>query len=596
MARNVFIALGGTGTKVAQALVNWLSLGLPFKFEEAGDGLRNVQGYCEESDALEIWRIDPDGACGAEDSLQAAVKNYRDLQSALGSDASRPGSSLWTLPVHYVPAQNAIDPTQIAGGKEQFSTARDIMRCPDGEVSSRILNLFYTAQDLDVDLRSGLYQKAFLGSALFQGVVERLDEDHVRAKAQESMRIFICGSLFGGTGASGIPVLAQRFMRKKQREKHDWVIGGCVLGPYFMIPTPKMPELPKSWKALGEGVIINDLLDRGMSKQEVDDLVAEVCRSNPGRPEAEVRKILGGYYADMAQVKVRAAASLAFYSDEQLREKFFDRLYLVGDPTEFTRNHAPFSNGGRDQKNPSFAHEYVAALAAADFFSAAGKGPLKGDGRKAFVVPVSSHPLEALRDNIRFSDLPRLGNGLRPDHWLLAAAALRQLCFHQSAHIGDYASIDSKDYDLLEKCLKPENVPAFKAAFDAFAGQLGLALQSFMEPEAVGGGSQAYAGDYQNRTVGWSADDREALRKIASLSQEIHESFFGAPETVLTLGGATLLLGETRYLKKGLVQDDALGRHMGLATKGLNLDPLTYFSFLLKSLYSGVAPSQGARS
>lgn len=592
MARYVFIALGGTGTKVAQALVNWLSLGLPLKFEDTGQGLRSAQGYWEESDALEIWRIDPDGACGAEDCLQSAVKNYHDIQASLGSDTSKPGSALWTLPVEYVPAVNAVDPTQIAGGKEQFSTVRDIMRCPDGEISSRILSLFYTSQDLDVDLRSGLYQKAFLGSALFQGVVDRIDEEHVKAKAQEAMRIFICGSLFGGTGASGIPVLAQRFMRKKEREKYDWIIGGCILGPYYMIPTPKMPELPESWKNLGDGVIINDLLDRGMSKKEVDDLVAEVCRKNPGRPEAEVRKILGGYYADMAQVKVRSAASLAFYSDEQARERFFDRLYLVGDPTEFTRNNAAFSNGGKDQRNPSFSHEYVAALSALDFFSAA-RGALKGDDKKPFSVPVSSHPLDALRDNLRFSDLPRLSNGLRADCWLMAAAAVRQLCFHQSDHIGDYASIDAKDYDLLEKCLKPPQVPPFKAAYDRFANLLGTVLGSFLEPDApTGGSSQAYSGDFQNRTVGWAADDRDAFQKFVSASQEIKESFTGAPKTAFTFGNSTLLLGETKYLKKC----DGLSRQMGLSTKGLTIDPLVYFSFLLKSLYDDVSPSDGPRS
>ena len=68
---HIFIAVGGSGTKVAEAVVNLLALGFPTRMSE--------NGLTSEGDVLEIWRLDPDGSSGAADALQRAIDNYNKM-------------------------------------------------------------------------------------------------------------------------------------------------------------------------------------------------------------------------------------------------------------------------------------------------------------------------------------------------------------------------------------------------------------------------------------------------------------------------------------------------------------------------------------
>ena len=73
--RNVFIAVGGSGTKVAEALVRLLAIGFPTRKE---NGILTSAG-----DSLQIWRLDPDLNSGAAISPGNSLKEYEELQSLL---------------------------------------------------------------------------------------------------------------------------------------------------------------------------------------------------------------------------------------------------------------------------------------------------------------------------------------------------------------------------------------------------------------------------------------------------------------------------------------------------------------------------------
>lgn len=74
--QNVFIAVGGSGAKVAEALIRLLAIGFPTKFDSTG--------YATSAgDDLQIWRLDPDSSSGAAQALQAAVTDYAQLLDSL---------------------------------------------------------------------------------------------------------------------------------------------------------------------------------------------------------------------------------------------------------------------------------------------------------------------------------------------------------------------------------------------------------------------------------------------------------------------------------------------------------------------------------
>jgi hypothetical protein len=68
--KNVFIAIGGSGAKVAEALVRLLAIGCPTR--------KQNDVYTSAGDTLQIWRIDADRSAGAAVALQNAIRQYED--------------------------------------------------------------------------------------------------------------------------------------------------------------------------------------------------------------------------------------------------------------------------------------------------------------------------------------------------------------------------------------------------------------------------------------------------------------------------------------------------------------------------------------
>src|ERR1051325_3225168 len=91
--RNVFIGVGGSGTKVAEALVRLVAIGFPTRKE---NGI-----LTSASDSLQIWRLDPDRNSGAAISLGNNLKDYEELQSLLNGNNKTPGvaSSRWAMDI-----------------------------------------------------------------------------------------------------------------------------------------------------------------------------------------------------------------------------------------------------------------------------------------------------------------------------------------------------------------------------------------------------------------------------------------------------------------------------------------------------------------
>ena len=93
---NVFIAIGGSGTKVAEMLVRLLGVGFP---TTSNDGI-----LTSANDTLEIWCIDPDRSSASLASLKNTVNDYVELQALLADPKTEAdqGRSGWSM---------AIDPT-----------------------------------------------------------------------------------------------------------------------------------------------------------------------------------------------------------------------------------------------------------------------------------------------------------------------------------------------------------------------------------------------------------------------------------------------------------------------------------------------------
>jgi len=188
----------------------------------------------------------------------------------------------------------------------------------------------------DMPLTQGYQGRAHIGSAAMLASLERdiggfdrrTTELVQMAKQDQDVRIFLAGSVFGGTGAAGFPTLARAINRIRsggnQAPNRDHVrVAGALMLPYFGF-------------------------------QDAAD------------PQANVVKA--------AELLPQARSALEYYDHLLANEPVFEQLYMIGWDQFFQlKYHEP---GKDEQKNPPFAPELIAAVAALDFFDAkASPGP-----------------------------------------------------------------------------------------------------------------------------------------------------------------------------------------------------------------------------
>src|SRR5262249_31361064 len=132
---------------------------------------------------------------------------------------------------------------------------------------------------------------------------------------------FLCGSLHGGTGACGVPVIGEylsTLKRKKENQNWDWNVGAGLLTPEWVPPQPPLGQLRDRVPSADE---ISDLVKAHADKPAFSGLTAE-------EKSKLVEQILLGFYAEPEAMEARARQGLAYYRDHAA--DYFDELYLVG--------------------------------------------------------------------------------------------------------------------------------------------------------------------------------------------------------------------------------------------------------------------------
>lgn len=197
----------------------------------------------------------------------------------------------------------------------------------DDPALGNLFDVLYTKSERKAELDVGFRGRPAIGAAVMSQVdLDSLDEQPWKdfiskiedeAGGGQTPNIFLCGSIFGGTGASGLPTLGRLIHNKLQKGKQvrDTVKLGCLyMLPYFRFT------------------------------------------AQPGKDE-EV-------YARSEQFLLNTEAALRYYGSQY--QNTFDAVYLLGN-----QNFSPvnFSLGKNTQCNDPHFIEFYAAIAAQQFIS-----------------------------------------------------------------------------------------------------------------------------------------------------------------------------------------------------------------------------------
>lgn len=540
MSKNVFIAIGGSGAKVAEALVRLLAIGFPTHTQ------KGVLTSAE--DTLQIWRVDPDLSAGAAAALNNAIKDYQELQKRL-SDGKSPNNiatSQWAMDIDVrVRELNPLELPRATESDNQEKTLRGILdsRYGDKQRSAPFLDPFYEPKDLEVKIDRGFYQKPFIGAAVMAVYADSLKEDStpggkeagLTAFYNNEVNFFLCGSLHGGTGACGVPILG-KFLgeRKKKNPNWGWRIGGSLLAPYCIPPDPPF----KARDGQDANEIPDHVLDDYINKFGDEPAFFELKQKEEKREL--VKQILRGFFADPQDMEARARQGLSYYKDHSA--DYFDELYLVGKPEPDKLK--VWSNGGQSQRNPLNSAEVVAALSALNFFSEANTG-----NPQAYIVGTSTQDLNSKKMKLYQLPTVKIGRGndleVDPEKVFLATAVLHHLLLQQIAwnkKAKEWTNIEGlKNYYISDELKKEDD----KAHFDAALALIANSMVSLVD-------------DREEIAIGWSGQDKSQLLPFLSaldadvkeMTKQVSTGWFGDdPRGSLELGQSLLKVSTKQFGK-----------------------------------------------
>jgi hypothetical protein len=292
-----FISIGGTGAKVMESLTHLC-----------------IAGLLPENERLFISAIDPDVGNGNLERTSTALNNFNVFQNfSVGND-----TTLFKNKISIV-RPFPFNPT---GHDKTLDDLIEFYHHNNSPVG-KLYEVLYTKKERDTTLNEGFRGHPSIGAAV---LAKKFDEgSKLTAQIEktigegDSVKIFLAGSVFGGTGAAGLPTIA-RLLRNNLADYADRIsIGGVLILPYFSFtPTDIKDEL--------------------------------FARSENFLPNTK--------------------AALKYYSE---RENLFDATYFVGDSVMTAVKE--FSVGSANQRNEAHIVELYSALAATDFYARPIKSP-----------------------------------------------------------------------------------------------------------------------------------------------------------------------------------------------------------------------------
>ena len=312
---NFVIAVGGSGAKLMQSLVHLGAAGLmpPTRNELLGQ------------------LVDPDENNGNVEECKSLVGTYKACKRMLELGNTDLFSAAINVDGPWTPLREGSVDTL----KEIFQYDR-LQRA--NSVEADLLDLFFENEELSMSIRQGFRGRPAIGATVLTEAVKFTDKPWSDIREQinrrgnlGSVRVLLAGSVFGGSGASGVPTLVRLLKEELADQMSHLDLGLILFLPFFQFrPVP------------GEAI-----------------------------------------QADPALFPMATAEALKYYYDGFLRS-YCHSIFCVGE--EIPSDVAVSAVGASEQKNEPHFVELIAGMAATRFYN--DQLPLQGErllvaGRKA---------------------------------------------------------------------------------------------------------------------------------------------------------------------------------------------------------------------
>jgi len=220
-----------------------------------------------------------------------------------------------------------------------------------------LTNLLFSEEKRLEKLDKGYKGNPMIGTIFMKDFEE--DDIYNEMISEPSLKLFVFGSLFGGTGAAGLPVMGKSLKSNLSGASKKSYIGSCIFLPYFNVKKPSEKQDIK----LAE-LKIN-------LKPDSDNFLPAIKFAIP-------------FYLDKAESK----------------DNGYDSIYFLGCPDSFENSQIEFAMGGPDQKNKS---HYINLFAVSSFLDFIQNEDISVKSRDSMIFATSVNKEEA---RLNYKNLP----------------------------------------------------------------------------------------------------------------------------------------------------------------------------------------------
>lgn len=227
--KKVFVfCIGGTGIRVMKSIAMLMAGGM------------STNGY-----AVVPIIVDPHIDLEEKKNLQTLIGYYEDIrkksiqngQSTLNGLDGFFNSEMVTLPEL---SNQTNDKQQNVGSCEKFSSYIDLSKLGVNDVNNYFVETLFSTKNLNSPLSVGFKGNPNVGTVVLGNIIESASwfEDFER-HCEKGDRVFIISSIFGGTGASGFPLLEKKIKNADDKPAvKNALVGAVTVMPYYALKDP----------------------------------------------------------------------------------------------------------------------------------------------------------------------------------------------------------------------------------------------------------------------------------------------------------------------------------------------------------------------
>ena len=318
------IAIGGTGNKILESIV----------YAACADAFCTADGT--PIPHLDMLSVDVDAACGNTTRAKRAAEYYEEVRAAF-ADSPYSRNCFHTAV--------SVDRWSMNLSKRAASVSHMARSHSRDQLLARTL---FSATEAKLEYSEGFRGHPDLGVLFFaemlgsldtareagqpdelNAMLDRMDSDIERG---ETVRLVLCGSIFGGTGASGIPALSKYLHARFADRREHFIMGSMLMLPYYSVPAANVDETQEI------AVNSDEFLDKARTALQ--------------------------YYGMESMVR----------ESDSDPKGLFDAVYLLGLPPEYFVTTRIYSTGSQSQENDAHMLEWLASRCIARFMRTGFRG------------------------------------------------------------------------------------------------------------------------------------------------------------------------------------------------------------------------------